>query len=50
MCRRRFRNTKSAPSIGSFWRSARAIAAVPSIPHRKLIESCITTTLAVGGT
>ena len=50
MCRRRLRNTKNAPSIGSFSSTVRAIAAVPSIPFRKLIGSCMTTTFAFGGT
>jgi hypothetical protein len=50
MCRRRLRKMKNAPSIGSISRTVRAIAAVPSIPLRKLIGSCMTTTFALGGT
>jgi hypothetical protein len=50
MCRRRLRKTKNAPSIGSFSSTVRAIAAVPSMPLRKLIGSCMTTTFAFGGT
>jgi len=50
MCRRRLRKMKNAPSIGSCSSTARAMAAVPSIPLRKLMGSCMTTTFAFGGT